>query len=523
MRAPNILLIIADQLRADHLGCYGNSLIETPHIDSLAARGTRFDRFYAANPLCMPNRASLLTGRMPSLHGVRRNGIPLSHAERTFVSQLRDQGYQTALFGKAHFQHYGMSASTAAQWTPQSEARTYPGRLSDYENELIGRWRSDPGFSTKLPYYGFEHVELCLYHGDMVEGDYARWLAARAPELAARRGSAHALPDSRYQCRDAWRTRVPVELYSSAYIAERAAQWLEQRASAGNPSAPFFAMCSFPDPHHPLTPPGKYWDMYAPEEIQLPASFSKRSHLPPIDYIHASSAGGRIHASNHHPYAPDEREARQAIALTYGMISNIDDAIGRVLETLQTLNLSENTIVAFTSDHGDFMGDHGVMLKAPMHFQGLIRVPFVLADPRAAERASVVSGTCGTLDIAATLLDAADSKSYNGLQGMSLGPAARGASQFSGHDVLVESETASLLFGRPQPYKLRTLLSEQWRITVSNDPGLCELYDLSQDPNETDNLWASPTMRSVREALMQRLLSCMMEHAEASPTALSAG
>jgi len=106
MTRPNFLFFITDQHRADYLGCYGHPLLRTPHIDSIAARGTRFERFYVATPVCMPNRATLMTGRMPSLHGVRSNGIPLSLAANTFVDALRASGYATALVGKSHLQNF---------------------------------------------------------------------------------------------------------------------------------------------------------------------------------------------------------------------------------------------------------------------------------------------------------------------------------------------------------------------------------------------------------------------------------
>src|SRR5438270_10919745 len=105
-KRPNFLFIITDQHRADHLGCYGNSVLRTPNIDGLAHNGTRFDNFYVATPVCMPNRATLMTGRMPSLHRVRSNGIPLSLAANTFVDALRASGYETALVGKSHLQNF---------------------------------------------------------------------------------------------------------------------------------------------------------------------------------------------------------------------------------------------------------------------------------------------------------------------------------------------------------------------------------------------------------------------------------
>lgn len=518
MTRPSIILFMADQLRADHLGCYGNPVVRTPNIDAIARRGSRFERFHAASTVCMPNRATMMTGRMPSLHGVRRNGIPLSLAEATFPERLREAGYRTALIGKAHFQHYGMFAGKPAE--PPLEAHRYPGWPQAYENELLTRWQ-DPAHRVASPYYGFEHTELCLYHGDVVEGDYLRWLEREDPGIARLRGREHALPDPRYQCRDAWRTRVPAELHPSMYIARRTADWLAaHRREYGD--EPFFLLCSFPDPHHPFCPPGAYWDMYDPADIPLPASFHRRSRSPTIDYIHEVSRGGRPLSNSHHPFAPSEEEARQAIALTYGSISHLDHAIGVVLDTLRETGLDGSTIAAFTSDHGDFMGDHGVMLKGPMHFRGLTQVPFIWADPRIAQPPATVAETCGTLDIARTILDAATCPAFNGIQGRSLLPVLAGTAA-PGNGVLIENETANLTFGRPRSYKLRSLVIDDWRITFSSDPALCELYDLCGDPQEVDNLWQVPAMHERRHELLQQLTLAMLEHADESPVPLASG
>ena len=154
---PNFILFVTDQHRADHLGCYGNDILETPHIDAVAARGARFDRCYVANPFCMPNRASLMTGRMPSSHGVRTNGIPLAKRNRTFVELLSDAGYDTALIGKSHLQNmtgwergYMPPAAEAARSSAGAdsgnvvEAVRHDLTGNDYDAENTLRWRADP-------------------------------------------------------------------------------------------------------------------------------------------------------------------------------------------------------------------------------------------------------------------------------------------------------------------------------------------------------------------------------------------
>ncbi len=197
---PNILFFITDQLRADHLGCYGNRIIRTPAIDSLAARGITFDRFYVASPVCQPNRATLMTGRMPSLHGVRYNGISLSLAANTFVDLFRAAGWRTALIGKSHLQNMtGMPTVVERPKLPDGyqpppagfdEAEKDDITGEAYEQENGRAWDKNPTRSFRLPYYGFDHVELCSGHAVEVHGTYTAGCASAGPtpiHCAARR------------------------------------------------------------------------------------------------------------------------------------------------------------------------------------------------------------------------------------------------------------------------------------------------------------------------------------------------
>ena len=189
MERPNFLLIMTDQQRADYLGCAGHPILRTPHIDSIAARGVAFDRFYVATPICMPNRATLMTGRMPSAHGVRHNGIPLSLRATNFVELMREAGYRTAMVGKSHLQN--MLDRPPLVPDPRDPALAKPPpRLDEadapeagrYDQEYAERWRRDPGRTMELPYYGFEAVDLAIQHGDQVDGHYTGWLAERHPD-----------------------------------------------------------------------------------------------------------------------------------------------------------------------------------------------------------------------------------------------------------------------------------------------------------------------------------------------------
>ena len=319
MRRPNFVLFITDQQRADHLGCNGNPTLRTPHLDALASRGVRFTRFHVATPICQPNRAALVTGQMPSVNGVRQNGIPLGLDSLTFAEVLRESGYRTGYIGKAHFQNVtdipappralgGVGEAPPAETTL---ARRHQREGPDYGWEVRRRWAEQPDLSLPTPYYGFEHVRLCIGHGDLVDGHYTAWLRERHPDPASLRGPANALP-SKVTAPQCWRTALPEALYPTTYVKEQACEFLAMQDA----ETPFVLVVSFPDPHHPFTPPGRYWSLYDPDEVELPSSF----HHPveamrgiPAPALEAYRWGSEDPES-HWPFAVSERQAREIIA-----------------------------------------------------------------------------------------------------------------------------------------------------------------------------------------------------------------
>jgi len=530
---PNFLFFMTDQHRADHLGCYGNSVVKTPNIDRLAQHGTRFENFYVATPICMPNRATLMTGRMPSLHGARQNGIPLSLKATTFVEVMRAAGYKTALFGKCHLQSISGAAPTIGMPQPdpyktqppshlREADRTWPDR-GRYDQELRSTWHDNPDFELTLPYYGFSHVELAVGHGDQVVGHYQRWLNARHPNADSLRGAKNQLPENTTIAPQAWRTRIPEELYPTSYVAERTIEYLENYARTDR-SKPFFLQCSFPDPHHPFTPPGRYWDMYDPEKMALPPSFhSGEWPIPPhLQRLYDERAAKNANRDGQRVFAITEREACEAIALTYGMITMIDDAIGRIMKSLDALGLDSATVVIFNTDHGDFMGDHQLLLKGALHYQGLVRVPFIWSDPSAQHKGLLNSSLCGTLDLARTILDRAGLEGFNGMQGVSLLPAAAGKE--IGRDALViEEHQRRGYMGFDNNFRARTLMTQDYRITLYEGVPWGELYDLRNDPYELRNLWDDSSCHGRRHCLTEQLARKMMELADTSPLATHHG
>jgi len=522
-KRPNFLFFIADQLRADHLGCYGNQIVRTPNIERIASQGFAADRFHVASPICMPNRATLMTGRMPSLHGVRHNGIPLSLHATNFVELLRRAGYRTALVGKSHLQNM---TGTPPAWPRDPATRPALEAVADegnYFQEWKPYWRDRPGHDVELPYYGFATVHLTIDHGDDIEGHYRRWLKARAPDCERLIGPANALPTpglALAASRQAWRTRLPEALHPIAYCAEMSEAVIEGAARAGEP---FFLFCSFAEPHHPFTPPGKYWEMHRPEDVALPRSFRDGANRPPfhVAALRAERDAGR--ALKHTPqlFACTEEEAREAIALNYGSIACIDDAVGRVLARLAALGLERDTVVIFTADHGDFMGDHQLLLKGPIHYRGLIQAPFVMRDPQAPQ-AVRSDALCGTLDLAPTILARAGVAEFNGIQGRDLAPIVSGAASTLHAELLVEEEGQRPQVGFEGRVRMRSLVTERHRLSLYDGVASGEIYDLQRDPDEMINLWDDPASASLRAELLLRLAHKMIAMAETSPNPTAA-
>ena len=524
MGRPNFLLIMTDQQRADHLGCYGNPILETPHIDEIAARGVAFDRFHVATPICMPNRATLMTGRMPSSHGVRHNGIPLSLRATTFVELLREAGYRTAMVGKSHLQN--MLDRPALVPDPRDPALAKPPPHLDealppepgrYDQEFGARWRKDPDRTMDLPYYGFETVDLAIEHGDRADGHYTGWLASRHPAPDSLRGPDNALPAEDVVAPQAWRTRMPEELYPTTYVAEKTIERLTDFART--PDRPFLLKCSFPDPHHPFTPPGRYWDRYRADDMALPESWHfDRDRAPPhLARLLDERDNGTRNANTPALFACTAAEARQATALTYGMIAMIDDAVGRILARLAALGLADDTVVIFTADHGEYMGDHQLLLKGPLHYRSVVRVPFIWADPDRTDGGTRNDALTGTIDIAQTILERAGLAGCNGMQGASLlGPIA-GTHGRRRDSLLIEEEGQRVYMGFAQRVRMRTLVTERCRLSLYDGVGWGEFYDLREDPHERVNRWDDPGHAAALRETQERMIREIIALSETSP------
>lgn len=514
-KKPNILYIMTDQHRADWLGCAGHPVVKTPNIDSIAARGTRFTDFYVTTPVCMPNRGAIFTGRYPSVNGLRHNGLPLPENANTFVDVLRAGGYRTATIGKSHLQPF-----TDRELTREDEVRVANECIpeakkddgGDYDNEHPARYENNEFFEVASPYYGFDHVRLVTDHSDECGGHYLQWLRSQTNEWAEIRDRGNQLPHD-YECTQAFRTAIPEELYPTNYIRNEAKSWLNDQADSEDP---FFAFVSFPDPHHPFTPPGKYWDMYDPDDFEVDLPYEAHKNPPPQLEEWKRLYDQGIYPKNiQQAFMATERALKEAMALTAGMITMIDDAIGEILKTLEENGQLDNTIVVFNSDHGDYMGAFSLLLKGPFAHHSVNRVPFIWADPEG-RGPETAGGLAASVDIAATLLERVGLTPYYGMQGRSFlgqlsgGPAARDA-------VLIEHEENKPYPGLPKRPNMRHCITADHRMTIYNGLDFGELYDRHSDPEETYNLWAEPEAAQARSDMLFTLGQTMLDAIEKGP------
>lgn len=512
-RQPNFLFLITDQQRADWLGCYGHPVLKTPNIDAIAASGTRFDNFHVASPVCMPNRASLLTGRYPSLHGLRYNGCRLPLSANTFVDQLAEAGYHTAAIGKSHLQPFtdlppmGRDDDGAAR-----RGEAWKQEEGDYRQEAPGRYQPDGRYEFNTPYYGYQHVDMVTSHGDKCGGHYHQWFRENAPDWEALHDNANQLPHN-YSCPQAYRTPVPEALYPTAYIRDRTIDYLSERIDQDDP---FFAFVSFPDPHHPFNPPGKYWDMYSPDDFNLSLPYSAHKNpTPPMRWLHDNWQGEGAQMTPQTAMMLDEQQLKEAMALSAGMMAFVDDAVGDIMKSLEENGQLENTVICYNSDHGDYLGDFNMLLKGALPFRSITRVPFIWSDPDHRKPGSS-DALASTVDIAATILERAGIEPFNGNQGRSFRSAIEGG-ETNRDELLIEYNDGGRRLGFDEAARVRALVTREWRYTLYRDQPWGELYDLQNDPMETNNLWDSEQHFAVRARLAERLNHHLIAQMDESP------
>ncbi len=465
----NVLFIITDQQRADHLSCMGNPVLKTPNIDRIATNGgVRFTKYFCANPICMPNRASFFTGAYPSEHKTRSNGINLNPELPMITKVLKNEGYHTCNVGKLHFNFMA---------PPYSRFKKYVKSAEDIFSWL----REEIKTPFPTPYYGFEEVKLVNGHGDVAGGHYYEWLKEQGYDMDAHKENLIRLGSFYFE------TKVPEELYTTTYIADQTVKYLERTANGGYGNSPFFLHCSFPDPHQPVCPPGKYKDMYNPDDIELPSNFNDAENLLKHEFL-----GRYLRIPDFDPIVPqliNEEMAKKFTALTYGSIAMIDDGVGKILNYLEKSGLAENTMVMFLSDHGDYCGDHGIAIKGPAHFRGLINMPLLWKVP-GLTKTSVSDSLVSTVDLPKTILNLLGVKKKiqpEIFQGKDITPILEDPNKKVRKQLLIEHDDE---IKRNDSFRLRTLVTETHRLTIYDGyENFGEIFNYEKDPGEVNNLW----------------------------------
>lgn len=498
---PNILLITSDQQHFSTLGI-ANPRIQTPALDRLCREGTRFTRAYCPNPTCTPTRASIITGLYPSEHGAWTLGTKLPESVPTVGDALRLRGYRTALVGKAHFQQLD-------DHPDQRSIESYP-TLRD-----LDFWRGFRG-----PWYGFEHVETTRPHADEshVGGHYAIWMEEKGftgwrDYFASYPGTYDEWMEKRKTYTRPGRPgswTLPEEFHYTTWTGERTIAQIEAASRDGKP---FFLWSSYHDPHPPYLVPEPWASMYDPADMEPgtlePGEFDR---MPPhfrltqqrgSDWSGYRESGFANHGFSSHLH--DRDKLKREMAIYYGMISFMDRWIGRTLDRLDELGLAENTIVVFSTDHGHFLGQHGLIAKGAFHYEDLIRVPFVVRWPDRVPAGAVSEALQNLVDLPGTFLDAAGGSDDKAR--LAMGQSVGQLGVWRGEQAAARASTVVEFRHQPTKVHLRTYVTTSHKITIYRDHEYGELFDLQNDPNERNNLWDSPEHAGLKAQMLHTALS----------------
>lgn len=494
---PNLLFVWTDQQAVNTLGTYGNERIETPNVDGLGERSTVFENAYVSQPVCTPSRATVLTGQYPHTTGITANNTPLRESDRCFPELGDFEEYRTCWIGKWHlgdeiFEQHGFDEWIATEdgYHPfYSEGRD-ENRRSAYHDFLL-----ENGFEPDVTDSGYEH--------------FSRSFAARLPE----------------------------EYSKPAFMADRAIDFIRECGDQ-----PFILHLMFLEPHPPYTSPRD--DQYDPDDVVLPPNFEHDGFDEQIDkvrFVRELARRGVEHATRD-PYLlgapPAEDEWRELVSNYWGLVSLVDTHVGRVLDVVDEVGVTDETITVYTSDHGDMMGSHQLFSKMVM-FQEAIRVPLLIRVPGLETNGETVERPISQVDLVPTLLVAMGQEVPNDLPGQSWLPYLRGEGDVAHEDVFVEWNGATAFglhdrnspthpdWARPRPEPeaeaiwdemfdrdimrtmttpVRTVITpDGWKLNYRRS-GEHELYDLSTDPYEIENLARSDDHEELIDELYQKIV-----------------
>jgi arylsulfatase len=432
---------MTDQQRGDCLGIEGHPCLVTPSMDHIAAEGTRFHRAYSTCPSCVAARRSLLSGQFPTTHGL--------------------VGYADAL-----------------EWDAPP---TLPGVLSDagYQSYLVGR---DMHQSPRRKRYGYDHMVTAT-----PGGAYDRFLSRNAPEAGGYFGGGVMHND--FTARP-W--HLPDNTHMTTWVTEQALEFTEER----DPSVPFFLTVSYAAPHPPLQPPAFYMDRYLRADLPDPV-IGDWAQMPPNEGLGVDPASMRVNLTG--------EMLKSAQAAYYGMINHVDDQIRRLLNQITggTYDL-RNTIVVFTSDHGEMLGDHHLFRKQ-WSYEGSARIPMLIQPPEhlGYDKSCVSEAPVCLEDVMPTLLDMVGVDIPDTVEGRSMAPLMRGE----------ESGWRDYLHIEHAPYQ-QTVTDGREKFIWLPDTGCEQFFDLTKDPDELHNLIDTPEYQTLVSEWRGRLINELSDRPE---------
>jgi len=466
MKRPNILWICTDQQRFDTLGCYGNSFVRTPNLDRLAQNGMLFERCYSQSPVCTPSRACFLTGRYPRTTRCRQNGQDIPADEVLVTRMLADMGYTCGLSGKLHL------SACQPRACPVTERRV------------------DDGYST---FHWSHHPSP-----DWPANEYISWLKERGMEYRT--------PPSEHS--QYIRVGMPAEHHQTTWCAQKSIDFIHANADRGSPW--LFSFNCF-DPHHPFDPPSEYLEPYLDriDEVPLPNySLGELDDKPVWQGQDNRGAYGGIHGFAH--FEMTDSDHRYVRAAYWAMCDLIDHEVGCMLDALEETGRRDETLVIFTSDHGEMLGDHGIYLKGPFFYEPAVRVPLIISMPGTVKSGVRSPALVELGDLAATVLHAVRLPHHPGMQCKSLWPLLIGeaAPDHFRDDVYSEYYNAMPWHRSPQAHATM-VRTDRYKLVVAHGLGSGELYDLEEDPRETRNLWNVPEFSGLKTQMLVRLCDRM--------------
>lgn len=485
-KRPNILLITTDQQRWDHLGFQGTPGIRTPHLDRMAREGVHFNRAYTPSPLCIPCRMSLLTGQYPSSHYAYSIGMSVDpFPQETVPAILGKAGYHTKLIGKSHFVSRKHEALHMADW-------------KEPDPDFFRRWNG--------PYAGFEEISASTGHtyGGEPDMHYKVFLEDQGVDYHPWFRSGR--PEYDHHWAGSW--EIPEECHDTHWVGMETELYLEARAEGDQP---WFCWASFQDPHEPFVCPEPWYSSVDAEALQTyephrPGEFDDRPEIYTrmLDRsFQEYNEGMGVPCTYGVPDFVDREQA--ALQATAGMLAFVDDRVGRILRKLEETGQLENTIIFYTSDHGELHGHHGLWGKGLAAYEDCQRVPLIAFGPGQVKPSESTQALVSLMDLPRTFLGLAGIRTPQGMQGYDLGEVLAGTAESVREVVLVESRpTRSTLYQH-------TLITDRYKLVVYRDWEDGELYDLQEDPDQYTNLWSKPEYRALREEMLLRLARHHME------------